>query len=128
MTYRPITRWIAALVFLPPGSLALAQDAAWEKNSEAGREAHERGDYAEAERLLRLALDQVEVLGKNDWRTAQVLDELARLLTSQAKFGEAESLAKRSLTIREAAYGRDDLAVGMGQGRSSRPPTSCEAP
>ena len=89
----------------------LAQDPGWEKNAEVGSKARERGDYAEAERLLRLALAQVERLGKNDWRAAQVLDDLAQVLISRAKFGEAESFAKRSLTIREAAYGRDDLAV-----------------
>jgi len=38
MAYCPIARWIAALVLLLPGSLALAQDADWEKNSDAGRE------------------------------------------------------------------------------------------
>ena len=76
-----------------------------------GSQAHERGDYTEAERLLRLALSEVEPLGKDDARTAGVLDDLARLLTDLSRFAEAESLATRALKINETESGRNSLEV-----------------
>ena len=99
---------VALLLFQP---VASAQDDAWSKHTEQGRAARERGDYVEAERLLRLAVNEVQQLGADDARTAYVLDELASLLTALSKFAEAEVVATRALGINEAGSGPNSLEV-----------------
>ena len=94
---------VAALLLVHP--VAIAQDEDWSKHADMGREARERGDYPEAERLLRLAMSEVERLGADDPRTAYVLDELAGLLTDLSRFAEGELVATRALRINEAHPG-----------------------
>jgi hypothetical protein len=71
---------VALAVVLCSGPFVMAQEEPWREHANAGRKAHDQGNYVEAERLLRLALSEVERLGKDDPRTADVLDDLACLL------------------------------------------------
>jgi tetratricopeptide (TPR) repeat protein len=109
-----LATWVieVAILLLPLATAtATAQEDRWREHADAGRAAHERGDYAEAERLLRLALSEVERLGKDTPETADVLIDLADLLGELPMFAEAEALAKRALKIRETAFGRNALEV-----------------
>jgi hypothetical protein len=81
MACRLIASMLAVISVIMIPSTAVSQDEVWREHANAGRQAHDEGDFAEAERLLRLALSEVERLGKDDVRTADVLDDLARLLT-----------------------------------------------
>src|SRR5918998_681593 len=85
MLLRHLTHRMAIIPLVLSCTLAAPNDE-WTEHHDAGWEAHERGEYAEAERLLRLALGEVEELGKDDPRVAGVLNSLARVLTSRAKF------------------------------------------
>jgi hypothetical protein len=67
---------VVLLVALSSLPTAIAQDDGWSEHAEAAREAHDNGNLAEAERLLRLALSEVERLGKDQPNTAEVLDDL----------------------------------------------------
>ena len=111
MVFRLITSILALMAIIMAPRLAVSQDEVWREHANAGRQAHEDGDFAEAERLLRLALSEVERLGRDDVRTADVLDDLARLLNDLPKFTEAESLAKRALKINESANGPNSREV-----------------
>ncbi len=105
------TWFLVLMVMASPGLPASGQEETWRQHADAGREAHQRGDYPEAERWLRLALSEVERLGKDAPETADVLIDLADLLGELPKFAEAEALAKRALKTRETAFGRNDLRV-----------------
>ena len=50
-------------------------------------------------------------MGQDDPRTAYVLDILARLLTAQSRFAEAELVATRALKINETASGPNSREV-----------------
>jgi len=94
---------VVALLLLKP--IVTAQSDDWSKRADAGRDAHEPGDYTEAERVPRLAMGEVERLGEDDSRTAYVLDGLARLLINQSKFAEGKLVATRALKCNETASG-----------------------
>jgi tetratricopeptide (TPR) repeat protein len=102
---------IVVTSMLLPSVTATAQDEGWREQARAGREAQERGDYAGAERLLRLALSEVERLDKEGPGTADVLVDLANLLVELPRFAEAEALAKRALKINESAFGPNGIPV-----------------
>lgn len=70
-----------------------------------GRVVLERGDPVRAELHLREALDLYEGRRMPPWQFGHVLEDLGRSLTSQRRYGEAESLLLRSLTARSAAWG-----------------------
>ena len=74
MTFRRMIPSVAVLMLLSGNSFAGTLDEEWEKRAAEGRQAHDRGDDPEAERLLRLALVEVERLGENEPRVASVLD------------------------------------------------------
>jgi hypothetical protein len=56
-------------------------------------------------------MSEVERLGADDSRTVYVLDGLARLLTDQSKFAEAELVATRALKINDSASGPNGREV-----------------
>jgi hypothetical protein len=59
----------------------------------------EKGEYAEAEPLLRLCLAiRREALSEEDWRIAEVMSVLGASLAGQNKFDEAEPLLLESYT------------------------------
>ena len=67
-----------------------------------------QGKYAEAEPLLKWALDiQEKALGPDHPNVARSLNNLADIYSNQGKYAEAEPLYKRSLAIREKTFGPD---------------------
>ncbi len=109
------------------GLACVAQEATWETHMEAGAEAFQQGDHAEAERQLAVAVEHAEEFGADDPRLALSLNNLAVVYRSQGRYAEAEPLHERALAIREEALGPDhpDVATSLnnlaelyrGQGR-----------
>ncbi|HEX3128594.1 MAG TPA: tetratricopeptide repeat protein, partial [Thermoanaerobaculia bacterium] len=66
----------------------------------------DRGEYSEAESLLRRAVEAKEKsVGVEGLEYGLVLHELAGVLSRQGKYGEAESLLRQSLEVKEKSVG-----------------------
>ncbi len=104
---------LACLAFWP--AHAPAQYGQWNKLNAAGIEAHQRGDYAEAEKQWSAALKEAEGFGPQSPRLATSLSNLAALYNAQGRYGEAEPLLKRVLAIDEKALRPDhpNLAIDI---------------
>jgi len=70
----------------------------WEETMAAGRQALERGDPAEAERLFLAAVAKSERFGADDARPAVALYQLAQAEQAQRKFDRAELHYGQALT------------------------------
>ena len=85
----------------------------------------DRGNYAEAERLYKMALGRKErALGPDDPAVAVSMDNLANLYQVQGRDAEVEPLYLRALEIRVKALGLDhpDVAVTLNKlVRSTQP-------
>lgn len=84
--------------------------------NKAGNYLLRRADYAQAERLLRRALELYEFnLGTEHPDTARSLDNLAELYRLQGRYAEAEPLQRHALAIRERVQGseRPDTAHSL---------------
>lgn len=85
----------------PATAPAGASDQDWQKLQAAGTEAIDSGRYGLAERTLKQAVIKSVVFGEGDLRYAKSLDELGRLYTIRARFGEAEPLLEEALHAKE---------------------------
>lgn len=73
----------------------------------------EQGQFAEAEPLLRRALDiDLKALGPDAGPVARDYNNLGSLLQEQGRYAEAEPLAKRALEIDEKVHGPEHPDVG----------------
>lgn len=73
------------------------------------------GRYADAERLLRSALDvEKATLGAEHEEVAESLASLATLFLRQARYEDAEQAARASLAIREKRFSPEDPHVAEG--------------
>ncbi len=86
---------------------------AWQQKVDAALKAQDSGSFAKAETLLIEGLSEVEKLGENDVRVATPLECIAAFYMDKRwnRFGEAEPLLRRALTIREKAQGREHADV-----------------
>jgi len=76
-----------------------------ERYTQAGAEAYQQGNYAEAEKQCLAALQEAEEFGPEDPRLATILNNLALVYREQGKYAEAEPLYQHSLTILEKVLG-----------------------
>ncbi len=81
--------------------------SSWETYNQAGGEAYEKGNYAEADKQWSAAVKIAEEFSLEDPRLAINLNNLAVLYRAQGKYAEAEQLHQRSLAIYEKARGPD---------------------
>ena len=82
-------------------SFALAQDTGWEKHMDAGWEAYQRGQYAEAEPLFRRSLAiREKALGPEHPDVATSLENYAKLLRKTDREAEAAKKEARAKAIR----------------------------
>ncbi len=58
----------------------------WETYSDSAKNAYERGNYARAEGLFRLALDEAEKFGPRDRRVATSMSNLAGVYVAQGRY------------------------------------------
>src|SRR5262249_35120028 len=75
-----------------------AQDSSAGNLRRLGLEAFDQGRYSDAERNLRLALEEFP-LAANSFATAQTLTDLAAVLDAEERFHEAEELLNRALQL-----------------------------
>ncbi|WP_415911040.1 tetratricopeptide repeat protein [Oleiharenicola sp. Vm1] len=75
----------------------------------------DRGDFAAAEALYREALPIVQrTLGRQHWRTARLMGNLAYLRTLEGRLDEAEALLREATAIVRAGTGGDrSLEAGL---------------
>jgi len=96
------------------GSLLLllaCQQPTWESAMAAGQQAVEQGNYAEAERMFKLAVQKAEEFGREDRRVAVSLSQLAQVYAGQGKHVEAEPVYLQALKIYQAVHGENHLDV-----------------
>ncbi len=82
-----------------------ADENVWLRYWKLGIDAHQQGELAVAERLLRAGVLEAEALGPNDPRLASSLSVLADVLREQSRFGETEPLLERAMKIYEQHFG-----------------------
>jgi serine/threonine-protein kinase len=110
---------VANLPPVPPGSLAVDYRAVLVANQAFA--AHGLGELDEAERLYREAIQMLEDLGPgHEVELAKALNNLGHLLQERDDKQGAFDLWKRSLALRERAFGGDhpmlvDLMAGVAQ-------------
>jgi tetratricopeptide (TPR) repeat protein len=99
---------VPVLVFMGP-SLSLAQATPlgalreWMSHTEDAAKFQSKGDYAEAEKQLNLAIKEIRPYLPNTLRImARSYCELARVLYHEKRYAEAEPLARWALSVREA--------------------------
>ena len=85
----------------------------WSRHNSAGREAFERGDYAEAEKEFSAALKEAESLAPEDPSVVVTLNNLAFLFRRRGKFAEAEPLYRRALEINEKSLGPENPVLAV---------------
>ena len=109
-TWPACSRWLAhALAVVSSDKApALEADACARLLNQAGLYLQYRASYAEAEPLLRRALEIWEKsYGERHPHVAAALNNLAGLLRVTNRHREAEPLLRRALTIFETSYGPD---------------------
>ncbi len=114
MPVRSLLRVFLTVLWLWPAT-ALAQVEQWQSHMDAGDQAYQQGNYAEAEKQLVGALKEAEGFGPQDPRLATSLNNLGLVYDAQGKYTEAEPLYKRSLAIWEKALGPEhpDVATSL---------------
>ena len=111
---RLVWKWIPLLIVMAiawPG-IASAQDTLWNTWRQGGLQALHEGRLADAERLLKAALEQAEKYGLEDLRVADAANDLAVVYANSGRPLEAELLFSRALTIGEKGLGADHPGVG----------------
>jgi len=77
------------------------EEALWKQYDAKGQQALEQSNYAEAERMFRLAVRQAEQLGEQDKRLIVSLRKLGDVYCLQEKYKDAEALDKRIAEIKD---------------------------
>ena len=86
---------------------AMADQAAWQRSTNAGSAAYARGAYGEAAEQFESALAEAEGFGDASWRLAGTLYNLADSYRIRGRFAEAEPLFERAKAVYERAFGPD---------------------
>jgi tetratricopeptide (TPR) repeat protein len=116
MTTRQTGRWLAAFTCLLLAAAANAQDAnLWQKHAEEAKKAHQQGDEAQAEKLLRLSYQEAEKFGPDDPRFAVSMHNLANFYATQGKYSQAEPLSQRAVAILEKVRGAEHPQTAMAR-------------
>ena len=119
MKFHNITRirgcLFLVLVSIPFLLWGQSTDSAWERYTEAGLDAFQQDNYAEAEKQFKAALQEAEKFGSEDPRLAGTLNLFVWLYNKQGKHAEAEPLFRRLLEILEKKPlpGHPDVASGL---------------
>ena len=79
----------------------------WEINFRAGKIAFKRGDYFDAEKLLKLALDETSKFGDEDPRLGNIIKSLAELFQKTGKHEECGYHYDQVIQIWEKTLGDD---------------------
>lgn len=102
------------------GICSLPRDDAWDTYCNVGERAFGRGNYIEAEQLLKSAVQEAEKFGEADPRFSRTLNSLGVCYLELSWTDRAEPFLARSLSIREKLFGQTSVEVAesnnnMGQ-------------
>jgi tetratricopeptide (TPR) repeat protein len=86
-------------------ALGCSQTARWESYRDAGDAAFRDGQYGEAERLIRTALDGAKTSGANDASVAMTLNVLGVVYAKQQRYPEAEAALQEAIARFERSIG-----------------------
>jgi tetratricopeptide (TPR) repeat protein len=88
------------------------RDGRWQVAYDAGWEAQRRGSYHLAEKMFRLAIEELQPLWEEDWRASHTNEGLTWSLFMQGKYSEAQSPAEWAMAARLKILGPDNAHVG----------------
>ncbi len=102
------------------GICSLPLDQAWDTFCNVGERAFGRGNYIEAEELLKSAMQEAEKFGETDPRYSRTLTSLGLCYLELSWTERAEQFLSRALAIREKLFGQSSPEVAesnnnMGQ-------------
>src|SRR5262249_9318022 len=89
---------LIVIIVFATSEASVAQDSSATDLRRLGRQAFDEGRYSDADRYLRLALDEFEK-GGNSFETAASLGDLAAVLVAQERYSQAEPLLDRALAL-----------------------------
>jgi tetratricopeptide (TPR) repeat protein len=99
-------RWAVAVLWLTCSITGVcAQEQPWERVTNAGLEAFDRGDYAEAARQFEAALTIAGTFAPDDPRVSRGLMNLAIVYHTQGQYTQAERFYQRTLVLEERILG-----------------------
>ncbi|MFQ5664409.1 MAG: tetratricopeptide repeat protein [Terriglobia bacterium] len=105
-TGKPLAAAAAVFLLLVAGGVYLNWEAIqWGRLNDAGVEAYEQGQHAEAEQEFSAAVEVAERFGENDARLAMTLHNLALTYQALGEATDAERVYRRAITIYENALG-----------------------
>ncbi|MDQ5964080.1 MAG: Tetratricopeptide repeat protein [Cyanobacteriota bacterium erpe_2018_sw_39hr_WHONDRS-SW48-000098_B_bin.30] len=100
---------LLAIALCPPG---FALDGAqWLELNKAGQQEFKAGQFGEAERKYKAALDQLKGASESDIRFAESYSNLGTLYASRNQSAKAEPYFEKALKIKEVALGAQDREV-----------------
>ncbi len=88
------------------------EEARWQEQMAAGRQAVQQKRYADAEHFFQASIREAERFGPQDARLGTSLNTLGIVYFAQTNYAAAEPLYKRALTIRERTLGPEHPDVG----------------
>jgi len=81
------------------------EEARWQEEMAAGRQAFQQKRYTDADRSFQAAIRDAERFGPQDARLGASLNSLGIVYFAETNYAAAEPLYKRALTIRADAFG-----------------------
>jgi PAS domain S-box-containing protein len=92
---------------------AFGANQSWETHMSAAKDSFQKGDYAQAENLLNVALNETKKFKETDPRVIITYGNLALLNQSQKKFPQAETFYERVLSLRKRTLSNNDPRIAM---------------
>jgi tetratricopeptide (TPR) repeat protein len=86
-------------------------DDGWKKHFDAGNDAYERCDLAEAENQLRKALEIASRVEVPDRRVVQTINALARVVLAEGPYDDAEQILNRARAINQTWIGKENAEM-----------------
>ncbi|MBL8082442.1 MAG: tetratricopeptide repeat-containing protein [Candidatus Obscuribacter sp.] len=102
---------LLVLTWLSAAGVRALDGAAWARLTREGSKAYESGNFGEAERLFKQALEELKGCQANDIRLAESYNNLAVLYVNRNQLPKAEPLFEKTLKIKEASLGAHDKDV-----------------
>ena len=84
---------------------ALADEAAWRTSLQAGADAQQRGNLADAVRQFEAAAGEAEAFGDDNWRLAGSLFNLGQALHARGRMADAAERLDEALSVYRRAFG-----------------------
>src|SRR5262245_35314515 len=111
---------LAVVLILSLGGVVDGQDLSLDDLDRLGRQALRNGNYIEASRYFRLALEQAETRNASGTDLVMILGNLAEMLRSVRQYDEAEVHFNRALAVLSKGNAADKRLLPEILGRQGR--------